>query len=156
MLAARSALRCSTRSLPRSLTTQRDGSSSSHHHHTEGEADYRVPEGFGNTVWRNTVLAGLAIVAFYKYAPEPSENVYLTRWIAMYSRSREDWLNFNAVHTAASQESANQSLLFHDAKAPVLRRYRYPQAIGQASPFLNGVGLGVDTSDLVVKTESSV
>jgi hypothetical protein len=89
----------------------------------------RILAGFGNAVWRNTVLAGLAIVAFYKYAPEPSENVYLTRWIAMYSRSREDWLNFNAVHTAASQESADQALLFHDAKAPVLRRYRYPQCV---------------------------
>lgn len=132
----------------------------------------RILAGFGNAVWRNTVLAGLAIVAFYKYAPEPSENVYLTRWIAMYSRSKEEWLNFNAVHTAASQESADQALLFHDAKAPVLRRYRYPQcvlwnlsreranlldrAIGQASPFLNGVGMGVDTSDIVVKTETSV
>lgn len=74
-------------------------------------------------------MAGLAIVAFYKYAPEPTENVYLTRWIAMYSRSRDDWLHFNAVHTAASQESADTSLLFHDAKAPTMRRYRYPQCV---------------------------
>ena len=75
------------------------------------------------------MLAGLAIVAFYKYAPEPTEDVYLTRWIAMYTKSRDDWLNYNAIHTAGSQESADQELLFHDAKAPVLRRFRYPQCV---------------------------
>lgn len=83
--------------------------------------------GFGTPFWRNVVLAGFGVAAFYKWAPAPGEDVYLTRWIAMYSESRDHWLDLNAKHTVLSQEASDQSLLFRDAKQPTVHRLRYPQ-----------------------------
>ncbi|TFK18926.1 hypothetical protein FA15DRAFT_602417, partial [Coprinopsis marcescibilis] len=112
--------------------------------------------GFGSPVWRSVAVAGLAAVAFYKYAPERSENVYLTRWIALYTKPREHWLDLNAKHAAMSQTEADHSLLLHDARKPPVHRFRYPQGIGQASPFLNGVGMTVDTSNIAVKNDRDI
>ncbi|EAU91376.1 hypothetical protein CC1G_07411 [Coprinopsis cinerea okayama7 len=153
MLAARSALRCSTRSLPRSLTARRNGSTSSHSFEEPAGADYTVPESFGTPLWRNVILFGVAAVAFYKYAPAPNDDVYLTRWIAMYTKPREYWMSVNAKHTALSQVDARNTLVVHDAMQPPVRRFRYPQGLGTGSPFLNGVGMTVDMSDITVKTD---
>ena len=83
--------------------------------------------GFATPFWRNVVLAGFGVAAFYKWAPAPGEDVYLTRWIAMYTKPEEYWLDINAKHTALSQEVSDQSLLFRDAKQPAVHRLRYPQ-----------------------------
>jgi len=145
-------LRCAARSLPRSLIARRNASTSSHN---DGE-DYRMPESFANVTWRNTVLAGLAIAAFCKYAPEPSEDAALTQFMSFYTASRERLLEINAKHTALSQQTADDNLLLHDAKKPSVQRYRYPQAIGQASPFLTPIGMTVDMSDIRVKTSKEI
>ncbi|KAF5351820.1 hypothetical protein D9756_007373 [Leucocoprinus leucothites] len=108
-------------------------------------------EDFATPFWRNAIIvAGLAAVA-YKYAPEPGDNVYLTRWIAMYTTPAAQWLDMNAQNTALRAEVAENTRLTTSAKQPAVHRYRYPQSFEQASPFLVGVGTQADLSDLVVK-----
>lgn len=72
-----------------------------------------------------TVLTGVAV----KYAPEPNEDVYLTRWIAMYKAPRGLWLELNAKHTAQESEVSEQKLLVADAKPSPIHRFRYPQSV---------------------------
>lgn len=124
--------------------SHRKSSSSTHSHHEEhnGE-DYQRKEGlcrnlrstlrligllgFGGALWRNTFLLSLVTVAAYKYAPEPAEDVYLTRWIALYTSPRNLWLELNAKHTAMEQTNSEATMLFTDAKKPKVHRYRHPQ-----------------------------
>lgn len=66
-------------------------------------------------------------VATYKYAPEADENVYLTRWIAMYSTPRDFWLERNVEHTAQEAAVSELNLILGSAEKPKIHRYRYPQ-----------------------------
>jgi len=119
--------------------------------HGEGHASF-PKEDFATPFWRNAlIVGGLAVVA-YKYAPEPGDNVYLTRWIAMYTPRPEAWLDLNAKHTAQQEIEAENSRLMTSARQPPVYRYRYPQSFEQASPFLVGVGTQADLSNLVVKS----
>lgn len=102
--------------------------------------------GFNNALWRNTVLFSLLAAGFYKYAPEPSDDVYLTRWIAMYTAPRDLWLELNAKHTAQQQEVSDTAMLITDAKKPRVHRYRYPQWVVSGcrmwTTLLTGTNLG--------------
>ncbi|KAM6502357.1 hypothetical protein JOM56_002334 [Amanita muscaria] len=98
-------------------------------------------EDYSSRIWRNALIASMLTVLAYKYAPEPGENTYLTRWIALYKTPRETWLDINARHTAQQQEASTHTILLSDAKKEVGHRYRYPQIVNQSSPFLNGVGM---------------
>ncbi|KAJ8522757.1 hypothetical protein ONZ45_g746 [Pleurotus djamor] len=89
--------------------------------------------------------------ACYKYAPAADEDAYLTRWIALYSVPRDVWLNLNVKHTAMQQTVSEQNLLVADAQLPKVHRFRYPQLLDQASPFLTPVGLDVDNSKIAVE-----
>lgn len=84
-------------------------------------------EGFGNAFWRNVVLISLAGVAAVKFAPAANDEVYLTRWIAMYSSPRDYWLELNAKHTAQQAKVSEDHLLVSDAHRPAVHRFRYPQ-----------------------------
>ncbi|KAE9401581.1 hypothetical protein BT96DRAFT_597913 [Gymnopus androsaceus JB14] len=103
------------------------------------------------------ILIGTA----YHYAPEPSEESFLTRWIVMYRTSSEKWMDLNAGHTVLSKEAADTFQLFNSAARPPIHRYRYPQYVlcsvarivsnfsrfrmlDNASPFNVPVGLSVD------------
>lgn len=83
--------------------------------------------GFGSPIWRNTVLGSLLVVGAYRYAPEPNSDVYLTRWIALYTAPRDLWLDMAVKHTAQSVTSSEDSQLISDAQKPLVHRYRYPQ-----------------------------
>ena len=72
-----------------------------------------------------TFLTGTAI----KFAPEPSDDVYLTRWIAMYKAPQELWLDLNAKHTAQESQVSDNNRLIADAKPPPIHRFRYPQSV---------------------------
>ncbi|TFK44604.1 hypothetical protein BDQ12DRAFT_595098, partial [Crucibulum laeve] len=106
---------------------------------------------FGGPIWRATILVSLLGVAAYKYLPEPADNVYLTRWIALYDAPRDFWLNLNAKHAAQQEQVSDAMILFSDAKMPQVHRYRYPQVFEQASPFINAVGSNIDMSGVVVR-----
>jgi hypothetical protein len=88
-----------------------------------------APVGFGGPFWRNTVLASLLAVAAYKYAPEPTDDTFLTRWIALYTTPRDQWLDMAAKHTAQSVDISEITLLVTNAKKPPVHRYRYPQYV---------------------------
>jgi len=138
------------------LSTQRRTASSSHDHgHHEEHHDSTVypVEGFGNAFWRNVLLLSLAGVATYKYAPRADDNLYLTRWIKMYTNSPDHWLELNAKHTAQQMEVSHTGMLLNDAKRPAVHRFRYPQSMIQRSPFLNAVGSHVDMEGVVLRGE---
>ena len=116
--------------------------SSDHHHHEEpheypqeGETTYIascsllnvVITGFSGPFWRNTLIASLLLAAAYKYAPEPGDDVYLTRWIALYTTPRDLWTELATKHTAMSLDLSETKLLLNDARKPLVHRYRYPQ-----------------------------
>jgi len=133
------------------FSTQRRTASSSHDHGHHEDSTVYPPEGFGNAFWRNVLLLSLAGVATCKYAPRADEDLYLTRWIKMYSYSRDQWIELNAKHTAQQMEWSHTGLLFSDAQRPAAHRFRYPQAMVQSSPFLNAVGSHVDMEGVVLR-----
>ncbi|KAK7035275.1 hypothetical protein VNI00_012042 [Paramarasmius palmivorus] len=156
---ARAALLARSRAQPSSSTSiigRRNASSHSNdeHHHAEEHDNTVYPkEGFTSPAWRNGVLATALAIAAYQYAPEPSEDAYLTQWLKLYTTSSETWLDMNARHTAQSKDSAETTELFNNGAQPVMHRLRFPQLLDQASPFLNGVGMNVDMSDVKVKRD---
>jgi hypothetical protein len=128
------------------------------------------PPGFSWTFWRNSILTALVAVGFWNYAPAPGEDVYLTRWIAMYHTSTEEWLRLNLKHLVQSQQESQGIRLLTDARRPPMYRYRFPQLVPQLhlcasfepksfvyrrfehySSHRVPVGSQVDTSDLRVK-----
>lgn len=135
------------RASPTTFVQRRNVSTASHAHEHEKEHDNtvypsegllvqwitilecikRTRAGFNGGIWRKTILLSLLVVAFYKYAPAPGEDAYLTRWIAMYTPSSERWLNINVRHTAQQQRVADVTMLVNDAKKSRAYRYRYPQ-----------------------------
>ncbi|KAF4620490.1 hypothetical protein D9613_000603 [Agrocybe pediades] len=135
------------------FAAQRRAASSSHghedHQHHHQDSTVYPAETFGSPFWRNVALAGLATAAFFKLAPEAGDDVYLTRWIALYTAPRDYWLSLNAKHTAQQAEASADTMLVNDAERPSYRRFSYPQALEQASPFLNQVGMNVDMSGVV-------
>lgn len=133
------------------LPAQRRRPFSTHHHQEDHDTTAYPQEGFGSPFWRNIVLFSLLGVAGYKYLPERAEDVYLTRWIAMYTSPSEHWLDVNTKHTAQQLEVSKEGVLMRDAKKLPVHRYRYPQALDQSSPFLNAVGMGVDVKGVVAK-----
>ena len=86
-----------------------------------------ILSGFGGPLWRYTILCSLVAAGAYKYAPEPSDDVYLTRWIAMYTPPRGLWLDLNAKHAALQKDALETTLLLSDAKKAKMHRYRFPQ-----------------------------
>lgn len=84
-------------------------------------------EGFATPFWRNTVLFSILTVGFYKFAPAPGEDVYLTRYIAQFQTPREIWAAINEKHVNAATVAGEELLLQHSATRPRTHRYRYPQ-----------------------------
>lgn len=73
------------------------------------------------------MLLSVLAVGFYKFAPAPGDDVYLTRWLAYYSTPREVWQALNVKHLALTQEASVGTLLVADAQPPRAHRFRYPQ-----------------------------
>ncbi len=62
--------------------------------------------GFGNTFWRNVLLISLGTAAALKLAPVAGDDVYLTRWMAMYATPGSYWMAMNAKHTIQQEQVA--------------------------------------------------
>ncbi|KAF7782478.1 hypothetical protein Agabi119p4_1854 [Agaricus bisporus var. burnettii] len=118
-----------------------------------GEHTNYPKEDFVTPFWRNALIAAGLVVAAYKYAPEPGKDVYLTRWIAMYTTPVGEWLKRSVSRAAAQEVEAENTRLMMSARRPLVHRYRYPQSFEQASPFVIGVGSQVQLDDVVVKRE---
>ncbi|KIK67105.1 hypothetical protein GYMLUDRAFT_37142 [Collybiopsis luxurians FD-317 M1] len=127
--------------------------SNDHHHHIEEDSSVYTKEGFTSPAWRRFFIASILVGAAYKFAPEPSEEAFITRWLSMYTTTSEKWLDINVGHTVLSQDSAEAVKLFTTAARPPVHRMRFPQMMDNASPFNVPVGLDADTRDFVAKNE---
>ncbi|KAF9529312.1 hypothetical protein CPB83DRAFT_853060 [Crepidotus variabilis] len=158
MSLARRAVLAASRTRPTVFAVQSRATSTSHDGHHDHHEDSTVypPETFGTSFWRNVLFASFATAALVKFAPEAGDNVYLTRWIALYTDSRDHWIALNAKHTAQASEVSSNTLLTADAKTPPIHRFRYPQSLNQGSPFLNVIGETVDMSNVVAKAEKDI
>lgn len=87
--------------------------------------EYFACAAFGTPFWRNVLILSVAGVAAVQFLPEASKDVYLTRWIAMYSQPY-DYL-MNAKYTAIVDQGSHDTLMLHDAKKPRGHTLRYPQ-----------------------------
>ncbi|KAF9007962.1 hypothetical protein BDQ17DRAFT_1422622 [Cyathus striatus] len=154
---SRRALVACRRPLTGTLPLRICASSSSHaheeHHSPSEDASQYSKEGFGSPFWRNAILLSIVGVAVYKYAPEPSSDAYLTRWINLYCRPASYWLDINARNTAQREEITMANLILSEGKTSKIHRFRDVHALESKSPFNNGVGMNVDISDLVVRVE---
>ncbi|KAI6033049.1 hypothetical protein F5J12DRAFT_196288 [Pisolithus orientalis] len=100
-----------------------------------------LPEvGFFTPFWRNTILLSFVAIAFYKWAPRPGEEAFLTKWLAHYSTSPEFWTRINEQQLLRSQHMTVNTVLQTSAQRPSMVRYRYPQMLEQGSPHLKPVG----------------
>ncbi|KAG6820889.1 hypothetical protein H0H93_010233 [Arthromyces matolae] len=148
-----------------SVLRRRAASSSAHDNHHHHDANEQYPrEGqsirpstrlrplnagqieFSGPFWRNTVISALLVAAFYKFAPEPTNETYLTRWMALYYTPRERLMQLAVKHTAMSADNSDATVLLGSARQPPVHRYRYPQSFEKSSPFLMPVGEAVDTA----------
>ncbi|KAG2361326.1 hypothetical protein BDR07DRAFT_1472157 [Suillus spraguei] len=124
----------------------------SHDSHAHDEHHHSREAGFSTPFWRNTVLLSLLAVGFYKWAPSPNQDVYLTRWLAQYTTPSEIWAAINEKHLSLSQQASHNTILQADAKRPNVHRYRYPQILDTGSPHLQPVGRVADTSSTAVRS----
>ena len=79
--------------------------------------------------WTYTLIAALGIVGFYKFAPSPGEDNYVTRYISYYFTPSSSWAATNDRHlelTANLQEAVQIS---QTGQRPHIHRYRYPQCV---------------------------
>ncbi|KAF9244848.1 hypothetical protein BU15DRAFT_85705 [Melanogaster broomeanus] len=129
----------------------------SHDSHAHGDhvdhAHYHPEAGFSTPFWRNTFLLSLAGVAFYKWAPSPDEDVYLTRWIALYATPREILAKLNEKHLLQSQQVTDNATIQARGMRPGMIRYRYPQSVEQASPHLQAIGSVPEVSHIAVRSD---
>ena len=80
---------------------------------------------FATPFWRNVLILSIAGVAAVQFLPEARKDVYLTRWIAMYSQPYDYLLN--AKYTAIVDQGSHDTLMLHDAQKPRSHTFRYPQ-----------------------------
>ncbi|OBZ68131.1 hypothetical protein A0H81_11904 [Grifola frondosa] len=139
------------------LSQRRAASSDSHDHHHEEYHDNNVypKEDFLTPFWRNFIIFSAGVVAFYKYAPAPSNDAYLTRWISQYATPAEVLERLGYKHLLLSAEQSVDNLIMADAKRPPVHRYRYPQRFEQYSPHVQPVGIKFDMGDVIVKGDDA-
>ncbi|KAG6332698.1 hypothetical protein ID866_6389 [Astraeus odoratus] len=114
---------------------------STHAREENTQAVQVLPEsGFFTPFWRNILVFSLAAVGFYKWAPRPDEDAYLTRWLTHYATHREFWDRMNEIQLLRSHQVTVDTVVQMSAQRPSVVRYRYPQTLEQASPHLQAVG----------------
>lgn len=86
-----------------------------------------VSAGFTTPFWRNALLLSLAAAGFYRWAPTPDQDVYLTKWLAQYATPRDFWTTVNEKQLLRSQQIASNTVLQSVAQRPTKVKYRYPQ-----------------------------
>ena len=106
--------------------------------------------------WAYTLIAALGIVGFYKFAPSPGEDNYVTRYISYYSTPSSSWAATNARHLelTANLQEANQ--ISQTGQRPHIHRYRYPQCVCILTISLIHAQCRSDGSSLEVASPFSV
>ncbi|KAF9050969.1 hypothetical protein BDZ89DRAFT_1153900 [Hymenopellis radicata] len=155
LTAARLARRAvSYRLLAAPSARQYSSHSDEHHdeHHHEDSTVY-PEETFFNAFWAKVVVGSAAVALAYKFAPPPSKDVYLTRWIDMYSPDVQKNLDYNLTNALLARQTADDRLTFYHARRPQILRMQAPQMLNNGSPFNMPVGLTVDLSEIEVKSD---
>ncbi|KAI0283667.1 hypothetical protein BGY98DRAFT_951242 [Russula aff. rugulosa BPL654] len=131
----------------------RSASSQSHghdeHHGTENESYPK--EGFTSSGWTYTLIAALGIVGFYKFAPSPGEENYVTRYISHYFTPSSSWAAANDRHLELTANLQDAIQISQTGQRPHIHRYRYPHSLEVASSFSVPVGGDPDVSGVRVK-----
>ncbi|KAM5533326.1 hypothetical protein V8D89_013000 [Ganoderma adspersum] len=141
------------------LIQRRAASSHAHEeHHEEHHEEYHdsnvyEPEVFNTPFWRRAIIAGVGVVAFYKFAPEPTNDTALAKYISSTMTAPEVWKDAAFKHLVLSAKVSDDTLLMTDAKPPVIHRYRFPQRLEQYSPHVQPVGITLRADDVVVKRD---
>ncbi|KAI9442439.1 hypothetical protein H4582DRAFT_1928418 [Lactarius indigo] len=128
-----------------SCAQRRNASSGSHGHdeHHDADAASYPKEGFASAGWTYTIIAALGIVGFYKFAPSPGEDNYVTRYISHYFTPSGSWASTNDRHLELDNDQSGQR--------PHVHRYRYPHSLEVASAFAVPVGGDPEVSGVKVK-----
>ena len=79
--------------------------------------------------WRRAFLAGLGVVAFYKFAPAPGDDTTIAKYISKNMSPAALWDATSFSHLIKSAERSDEVLLVADAKPPTIHRYRFPQCV---------------------------
>lgn len=77
--------------------------------------------------WRNTFFFSVLVTGFYKFAPAPGDDTFLTQYLAQFNTPKETWARINEKHVLDVTTASEQLLLQASAQRPKVHRYRYPQ-----------------------------
>jgi hypothetical protein len=79
--------------------------------------------------WTYTLIAALGIVGFYKFAPSPGEDNYVTRYISYYFTPSSSWAAVNDRHLELTADLQEAIHISQTGQRPHIHRYRYPQCV---------------------------
>ena len=112
--------------------------------------------GFYSATWAYTLITALGIVGFYKFAPSPEEDNYVTRYISYYFTPSSSWAAVNDRHLELTADLRDAIRISQTGQRPHIHRYRYPQCVCILS-FLSYLACSVaDGSSLEVASQFSV
>ncbi|KAI0305507.1 hypothetical protein B0F90DRAFT_1625014, partial [Multifurca ochricompacta] len=107
--------------------------------------------GFTSAGWTYTIIAVLGIVGFYKFAPSPGEDNYVTRYISHYFTPSSSWAIANDRHLELTTNLQEAVRISQTGQRPHIHRYRYPHSLEVASAFSVPVGGDPKVSGVKVK-----
>jgi hypothetical protein len=111
--------------------------------------------GFSSAGWTYTIIATLGIIGFYKFAPSPDEDNYVTRYISHYFTPSSSWATANDRHLELTTSLQEAIQISQTGQRPHIHRYRYPQCVcSQSLTFF--CMLNADGSSLEVASAFSV
>ncbi|KAI9282593.1 hypothetical protein BY458DRAFT_125646 [Sporodiniella umbellata] len=125
---------------------------------TKQAAEHHPQESFGTSAWRNTTIAVVAGLVWYRVdqhlTHSGDEKHPFTRWIEYHMTTKEQNDNINAAHLAGAEAAAEYKLFAQEAQRPLIYRMRYPESFERASARGLVTGLQADLSDLKVKKDN--
>lgn len=83
--------------------------------------------GFLTPFWGTTFVLAAVTAGFYKFAPAPGDELYITRYIGQFKTPSEAWARLNEQHLIGITDESEGQLLQASATRPPTHRYRYPQ-----------------------------
>ena len=98
--------------------------------HYNNPSHLRCHAGFTSSAgWAYTLIAALGIVGFYKFAPSPGEDNYVTRYISHYFTPSSSWAATNDRHLELTVNLQEAVQISQTGQRPHIHRYRYPQCV---------------------------
>jgi len=153
LFASRPQVACLSRIQRRNLSS--DSHSHNENHGAEDASSY-PKEGFTSAGWTYTIVAALGVVGFYKFAPSPGEENYVTRYISYYFTPSSSWAATNDRHLEMTSSLREATRLSQSGQRSHIHRYRYPHSLEVASAFSVPVGGDPDVSGVRAKGDNEL